>query len=67
MTKHFAIEQMDFSSGRPICPDCKNHEQITDAEFNVMDYSEQRQLDCKNTFGLLSSAGQCCCYSVEHK
>ena len=62
MTKHYKKEEMDFSSGKPICPDCKDHKQGDTMEF----------FDCKNTYGRMTLngryeiAGQCCCYSIEH-
>lgn len=60
---YYKKEEMDFSSGFPICPECKNHKQGKPMEV----------YDCKNLFvierdkeGRISEQGQCCCYSEEH-
>jgi len=53
---HFLKSEMDFTTGKPICPECKNHKQI-----------ELGDWDCKNTYGEHPNTGQCCCYSNEHK
>jgi hypothetical protein len=62
MANHYHKDEMDFSSGKPICPECKDHKQI--------EYPER--CDCKNTYFVWSDdgkkdiQGQCCCYSKEH-
>ena len=61
MTRYNRTE-MDFSTGMPICPECKNHEQGEPMEVH----------DCKNVYydiapdGKMDVKGQCCCYSKEH-
>lgn len=63
MRHHFEKDEMDFSTGKPICPDCKNHKQGDSMKVH----------DCKKLYvtkrdkdGKITEQGQCCCYSEEH-
>ncbi|KKN76096.1 hypothetical protein LCGC14_0374860 [marine sediment metagenome] len=46
-----------------ICPNCENHKQISQEDFDKLPFELARQLDCKTT---LKNGDQCTCFSLEH-
>jgi hypothetical protein len=63
--KRYTGDDMDWTSGKPICPECINHIKL-DAD------DDRDEKDCKNIYFKLDRKtgdmviGQCCCYSNEH-
>ena len=70
MTETFKSSEMIKIGGRYVCPDCKDHEQLSMDTVNIH-YRRTKgdELDCKNLVvddETGEVVGQCCCYSWEH-